>query len=454
MQRLYITVAKGTNTAYGEDNKMARLAGKYGSLERNKQLKELATQGLPMPNYTGTKDENLRIMKFSPPVPAVVPAPTLAKPIPQPYGPLSPVVGVKIDLSSKTTTPMGTKIPAVATAATPHSYFQTALKSLAGLPQKAMNTWKDIPSHIKTGVIAPLALGGIAAAYANKNPDVSSGIVTGMGHYYDTKAALAAKAAANQAELDRVDREYGYKFNTASTLANAEFKKETTKKAMEGVNELVKGGQLPSDEMLIAAGAFGDKERYRNIAKNNANLINRNIRAPYHAPVKSEPTDDELLLKEDKQTWANFIKKNDTMEKQRLALSEMSTDEATRINEIHARLYGETLFTTTKTIIEGKSPNIFSWYGTPEKTETKVTMVSPQVEKTSIGKVPAKKEGQPSQKVPKVKVPFVPNIKYYTDKQGRKAVTLSQTEYDKHEKEIDDYTTVYIDGIAYTHRKE
>ena len=35
-----------------------------------------------------------------------------------------------------------------------------------------------------------------------------------------------------------------------------------------------KGGQLPSDEMLIAAGAFGDKERYRNIAKNNANLIN------------------------------------------------------------------------------------------------------------------------------------------------------------------------------------
>ncbi|MBU2251806.1 MAG: hypothetical protein KKH25_06065, partial [Candidatus Omnitrophica bacterium] len=230
--------------------------------------------------------------------------------------------------------------------------------------------------------------------------------------------------------------------------------KETTKKAMEGVNELVKGGQLPSDEMLIAAGAFGDKERYRNIAKNNANLINRNIHAPYHAPVKSEPTDDELLLKEDKQTWANFIKKNDTMEKQRLALSEMSTDEATRINEIHARLYGETLFTTTKTIIEGKSPNIFSWYGTPEKTETKVTMVSPQVEKTSIGKVPAKKEGQPSQKVPKVKVPFVPNIKYYTDKQGRKAVTLSQTEYDKHEKEIDDYTTVYIDGIAYTHRKE
>ncbi|MBU2266476.1 MAG: hypothetical protein KJ977_05485 [Candidatus Omnitrophica bacterium] len=459
---------------------MATLVGKYGSPERNKQVKE---SGLNILDYKGTKAQNLQIMKYLPtratavpaPVATVTPAPTTAKPILPPKG-IHPLLQLPVPAISLVTLP-GIKPPKSATAATPPSYvqaataatprpyFQTALDSLAKLSQKAKSTWKGIPSHIKTGVIAPLALGGIAAAYANKNPDVSSGIVTGMGNYYDMKIAEQKRLAEEKASQDRLRAEYGMKATIAGNLLTAEqlkegrlaaaaLKEKTTEKAMEAVNELVKGGQLPSDEMLIAAGAFGDKERYRNIAKNNAKLINRNIHAPYYAPVKSEPTDDELLLKEYKQAWANFIKKYDTMEKQQLALSGMSVDEATQINEIYARLYNKPLFTTTETIIEGKPPNIFSWAGTPEKTETKVTMVLPQVEKTTIGKVPAKKKEQPLQKVQKVKVPFVPNIKYYTDKQGRKAVTLSQNEYDKHEKEIDDYTTVYINGIAYTHRKE
>ena len=181
------------------------------------------------------------------------------------------------------------------------------------------------------GVIAPLVLAGIAAAYAKKQPDVSSGILSGMGYYYDTKKAAAEAAKAQEDKERLLAIEYGYKETAAKTLARAALDKGIKAFAAKQdeyfnkqLDDYASKGRTYPDKVLLQKGISPER-----IAALKGIAAEARKQAVYNRTFKRIPSEKKEPLAV-KQAWTRLNKVDERIKQQEktlaMYLSELSPE--------------------------------------------------------------------------------------------------------------------------------
>ena len=199
-------------------------------------------------------------------------------------------------------------------------------ESLPPLPPKPYRRGAGIK-----GVIAPLVLAGIAAAYAKKQPDVSSGILSGMGYYYDTKKAAAEAAKAQEDKERLLAIEYGYKETAAKTLARAALDKGIKAFAAKQdeyfnkqLDDYASKGRTYPDKVLLQKGISPER-----IAALKGIAAEARKQAVYNRTFKRIPSEKKEPLAV-KQAWTRLNKVDERIKQQEktlaMYLSELSPE--------------------------------------------------------------------------------------------------------------------------------
>jgi len=199
-------------------------------------------------------------------------------------------------------------------------------ESLPPLPPKPYRKGASIK-----GVIAPLVLAGIAAAYAKKQPDVSSGILSGMGYYYDTKKAAAEAAKAQEDKERLLAIEYGYKETAAKTLARAALDKGIKAFAAKQdeyfnkqLDDYASKGRTYPDKVLLQKGISPER-----IAALKGIAAEARKQAVYNRTFKRIPSEKKEPLAV-KQAWTRLNKVDERIKQQEktlaMYLSELSPE--------------------------------------------------------------------------------------------------------------------------------
>ena len=134
-------------------------------------------------------------------------------------------------------------------------------------------------------VIIPLALSGIAAAYAGKHPEYSEGILGGMGSYYQQKAKLAELEREEAKETAKIARETE-KERQDRLLKEKEIRgKGIDTRRDFHIKAAYAGEALP--DSVVGQGLFtrAEADQLNRIAATKAKEIAYNLGKPYHSPT-------------------------------------------------------------------------------------------------------------------------------------------------------------------------
>ena len=134
-------------------------------------------------------------------------------------------------------------------------------------------------------VIIPLALSGIAAAYAGKHPEYSEGILGGMGSYYQQKAKLAELEREEAKETAKIARETE-KERQDRLLKEKEIRgKGIDTRRDFHIKAAYAGEALPNS--VVGQGLFtqAEADQLNRIAATKAKEIAYNLGKPYHSPT-------------------------------------------------------------------------------------------------------------------------------------------------------------------------